>query len=42
MSYDPQQYLQEHQVMWARFMKWSVYGTVAVVIALILMALFLL
>ena len=42
MSYDPQQYLDEHKVMWARFMKWSVYGTAAVVIALLLMAAFLL
>ena len=42
MSYDPQQYLEEHQAMWASFMKWSVYGTVAVIIALALMAAFLL
>jgi len=41
MSYDPQQYLDEHKDMWARFMKWTVYGTVAVVIALALMAAFL-
>jgi hypothetical protein len=42
MSYDPQQYLEQHRVMWARFMKMTVYSTAAVVIALILMALFLL
>lgn len=42
MSYDPQQYLDEHKEMWARFMKWTVWGTAAVVIALLLMAAFLL
>ncbi len=42
MSYDPQQYLDEHKVMWGRFMKLTVYGTAAVVIALLLMAAFLL
>ncbi len=41
MSYDPQEYLQEHRVMWGRFMKWTVYGTAAVVISLLLMAAFL-
>ena len=42
MSYDPQQYLEEHKAMWGQFMKWTVYSTAAVVIALILMAIFLL
>lgn len=42
MSYDPQQYLQDHQAMWGRFMKWTVFGTAAVVVALLLMAAFLL
>lgn len=42
MSYDPQQYLDEHKSMWARFMKLTVYSTALVVIALILMAIFLL
>ena len=42
MSYDPQQYLDDHKEMWARFMKWTVYCTAAVVISLLLMAAFLL
>ena len=42
MSYDPQQYLDEHKTMWGQFMKYTVYGTVVVVIALLLMAAFLL
>ena len=42
MGYDPQQYLDEHNEMWARFMKWTVWGTAAVIIALLLMAAFLL
>jgi len=41
MSYDQQQYLDDHKDMWARFMKWSAYGTAAVIIALLLMAAFL-
>lgn len=42
MSYDPEQYLEDHRVMWGRFMKLTVYSVAGVIVTIVLMALFLL
>ena len=42
MSYDEQQYLEDHRSTFNGFMKWTAYSAGALVILLALMALFLL
>ncbi len=42
MSYDQDQMLQEHQAVWSGFMKLCTYSVIAIVVLLILMAIFLL
>ena len=42
MTYDPEQYLQAHRQTWHGFLRLATWSTAAVVLALILMALFLL
>lgn len=42
MTYDPNQYLQSHRQTWHGFTRLVIWSTAAVVLALVLMALFLL
>lgn len=41
MSYDPNQQLEEHRLMWGRFVKLTAATTALVVVTLVLMAIFL-
>ena len=41
MSYDPNDYLEEHRTMWGRFVKLTAWTTAVVVATLGLMAIFL-
>ncbi len=41
MSYDKEKYFQEHVNTWKTFVKLSAYGTVGVIILVVLMAIFL-
>ena len=41
MSYDPNQYLEEHRLMWGRFVRLTAYCTAFVCVTLALMAAFL-
>lgn len=41
MSYDPNQQLEEHRLMWSRFVKLTAATTALIVVTLVLMAVFL-
>jgi len=42
MSYDPNQYLEDHRKTWNEFIRLTIYAAASVVVLLVLLAIFLL